>query len=490
MNTGYGGSPSGSSRDTIGTVFVSGNFNIMHPGHLRLLRFAHELGDRLIVGVQSDRVAGIAAHVPEQLRLEGIASNSFVDDAYLIDEPVEAVIEKLKPDIVVKGKEHENRTNPEREALKKYGGQLVFCSGDAVFSSVDLIRADLASERRVLGRLPEEYLDRHGIEVAAVLRLIERFKTLRVCVVGDLIVDDYIACNPLGMSQEDPTIVVTPVDTRRFVGGAGIVSAHAAVLGAGVRLLSVTGDDDARDFAVRELRDCGVMAELFMDRTRPTTLKQRFRANEMTLLRVNHLHQASISVKQQNLIYEQFDELVSDCELLVFSDFNYGCLPQGLVDKITTRAREGGLTIAADSQCSSQIGDISRFRGMDLLTPTEHEARVSLKNTEDGLVVLSEKLRTAAEAGNVILKLGSEGVLLHLRSEDGSLYTDRLSALNSLPRDVAGAGDSLLICSAMAMAIGATPWEAAYLGSVAAGVQVSRTGNIPLTQEDLIREIS
>ena len=40
------------------TVFVSGNFNVLHPGHLRLLRFAGELGDRLIVGVQSDRLAG------------------------------------------------------------------------------------------------------------------------------------------------------------------------------------------------------------------------------------------------------------------------------------------------------------------------------------------------------------------------------------------------------------------------------------------------
>ena len=45
------------------TVFVSGNFNVLHPGHLRLFRFARELGGRLIVGVQSDRVAGDAAHI-------------------------------------------------------------------------------------------------------------------------------------------------------------------------------------------------------------------------------------------------------------------------------------------------------------------------------------------------------------------------------------------------------------------------------------------
>ena len=67
------------------TVFVSGNFNVLHPGHLRLLRFANDCGERLIVGVLSDRVAGKAAYVPEQLRLEGVKSNSWVHDAFLID---------------------------------------------------------------------------------------------------------------------------------------------------------------------------------------------------------------------------------------------------------------------------------------------------------------------------------------------------------------------------------------------------------------------
>ena len=52
------------------TVLVSGNFNILHPGHLRLLRFAKECGNRLIVAVESDRIAGINAHVHENLRLE------------------------------------------------------------------------------------------------------------------------------------------------------------------------------------------------------------------------------------------------------------------------------------------------------------------------------------------------------------------------------------------------------------------------------------
>ena len=53
------------------TIFISGNFNILHPGHLRLMRFARELGDELIVGVYSDSLGGEAVHVPRRDAFRG-----------------------------------------------------------------------------------------------------------------------------------------------------------------------------------------------------------------------------------------------------------------------------------------------------------------------------------------------------------------------------------------------------------------------------------
>ena len=103
-------------------IFVSGCFNVLHPGHLRLLRFAKECGDRLIVAVQSDRLAADEAHVHEHLRLEGVQSISWVDEAFIFDEPLTDLITRLRPDIIVKGKEHEFRANSELAILEKYGG--------------------------------------------------------------------------------------------------------------------------------------------------------------------------------------------------------------------------------------------------------------------------------------------------------------------------------------------------------------------------------
>ena len=478
------------------TVLVSGRFNVLHPGHLRLFRFAKECGDRLVVAVENDKLAGNLAHINAQLRLEGVASNSYVDEAILIDLPVVELIKALRPNFVVKGKEHENQDNPEEKAVAEYGGKLLFSSGETTYSSLDLLRRELTSSITGTIQLASAFMNRRKIERARLLEICEKFKTLRVTVIGDLIIDEYITCEPLGMSQEDPSIVVTPIDSVRFVGGAGIVAAHAAGLGAEVDFISVSGLDSARAFALRKLNDFKVSANILEDSSRPTTVKQRYRAKGKSLLRVSHLRQGAISAALQEQMLELVKSVLPKADLIVFSDFNYGVLPQSLVNQVIAIAKTFSVFIVADSQSSSQVGDISRFTGIDLITPTEYEARIYTRNYQDGLVVLAEKLRSQADVKNVLLKLGDEGLLIHAKDategsiEGGQIWTDQVPALNLHPKDVAGAGDSLLVVSAMALTCKANIWEAACLGSLAAAIQVGRVGNTPLRIEELTREIA
>ena len=317
-------------------------------------------------------------------------------------------------------------------------------------------------------------------------------RSLKVCVIGDVIVDEYIQCDPLGMSQEDPTIVVTPILTERFIGGAAIVAAHARSLGArSVDFVSVSGDDDEAQYVADELDSAGVRARLIRDHDRPTTLKQRYRAGNKTLLRVSRLRQHRISKALQQQALDHVRDSLDSADLVIFSDFNYGVLPQELVDEITGECHRRDVKIFADSQSSSQVGDVSRFRDATLLTPTEREARIALGNYEDGLVVIAEKLRERANAENILVTLGAEGILIHPKvTEKGQWLTDRLPALNTAPKDSAGAGDCLLVCTSMALALGRSIWESAYLGSLAAACQVGRTGNIPLSAAELLVEIN
>ena len=469
-------------------VFVSGNFNVIHPGHLRLLNFGAECGDFLVVGVTGDGVAG--TFVPANLRLENVKAISAVNYAFLLPCPVEEFVAALKPHIVVKGKEHEAHFNPEQPVINGYGGKLFFSSGEVRFSSIDLLQRELRESNHSSIRKSIDFTARHGFDSKGLIGLVERFSALRVVVVGDLIVDEYVTCDPLGMSQEDPTIVVTPILQERFIGGAGIVASHAKGLGAEVKYFGVVGEDQAAAFALQTLKAHDVDACLFKDESRPTTVKQRYRARGKTLLRVNHLRQHDIRQELISHILSEFDQALQDTDLVVFSDFNYGCLPQPLVDGIIARCNQNGVPMVADSQSSSQIGDISRFHGMLLLTPTEHEARLAVRNTGSGLTVLADELHHKSRASNVFITLGSEGVLIH--SNDGlnlGIVTDQLPAFNRAPKDVAGAGDCMLMCSSMALVAGGSIWESAYLGSIAAACQVGRVGNVPLSSVDLVQEL-
>jgi len=470
-------------------VFVSGNFNIVHPGHLRLLQFAAECGDFLVVGVNAHTASEVT--VPSEMRLEGVRAIGIVNHAFLLHEQPESFVAKLKPEIVVKGKEFEERFNPEKAAVDEYGGQLLFSSGEVRFSSLDLLQKELLETNYSSIRKPTDFPKRHGFRVGDLHALLQKFRGMRVIVLGDLIVDEYITCDPLGMSQEDPTIVVTPIKEDRFVGGAGIVAAHASGLGADVSYFGVVGNDATAKFAQDTLAGFNVKARFFTDDSRPTTLKKRYRANGKTLLRVSHLRQHDISREIAEQLSANVRLAVQNCDLLVFSDFNYGCLPQALVDHIVPSCNERGVMMVADSQASSQLGDVSRFRGMRLLAPTEYEARLATRDFSSGLVVLAEQLRARADAAQVFVTLGAEGLLIHAPSVEGDAYvTDQLPAFNLAPKDVAGAGDSLLTCASMSLAAGADIWKAAYLGCVAAACQVGRVGNFPISAEELMTELS
>ena len=466
-------------------VFVSGDFNILHPGHLRLLKFAKESGEYLIVGVNCDSVSNKG--ISQDIRLESIQATSYVDEAFILEIPAVEYIKRYKPDIVVKGKEHELKDNPEREILNEYGGRLLFSSGEIGFSSIDLLKKEFYLLNKNLNH-NSSYQKRHNFSFNDLKATIEKFSNLNVLVIGDTIVDEYITCEALGMSQEDPTIVVSPLMNDKFIGGAAIVAGHAKTLGAKVKFISVVGDDANFSYVQKSLQDLEIESFLYKDATRPTTLKQRFRASSKTLLRVNHLKQHSINSDIEKEILSQMSHQLDDIDLILFSDFSYGVLSKNLIKNIITLAKKNGVLMAADSQSSSQVGDISKFEDMTLVTPTEREIRLSLNDFESGLVVLSDKLADKARAKYIFTTLGAEGVMIYNNSKD-ELLTDNINALSNIVKDVSGAGDSLLTCSAMALCVGASVWESAYLGSIAAAIQVSRVGNIPIKKDEIFKEL-
>ena len=467
-------------------VLVSGKFNIVHPGHLRLFKFAKSCGDRLIVAVYDDDSQGVV--VKKEDRIGALDSVELVDETILIKEfMLEELLIKLQPDIVVKGKEYADQNNMEKSIVSKYGGKLIFSGGDVIYSSRDLINREITHNPLLRYDCIKNFVVSSETHFDRLLSLINQFSSKKGLVIGEVILDEYISCNPLGMSQEDPTIVVTPLESKSFLGGAGIVAAHIAGLGAKVDLLTIVGEDATAYTLKNSIQNYNVNAKFVVDISRPSILKQRYTAGAKTLLRVNHLLSHEISDDLVKEMLEAFKSRLDKIDFLIFSDFNYGGLPQKLVDEIVRACVRKNIPIFSDSQSSSQYGNVGRFKKSDIVFATEKEARLAINDHKSGLQVIANALLKRTNSRNLFLKLGAEGLLMV--SDQYKLETELLHALNSNPVDVAGAGDALLATSALCSVVGCNVWESGLLGSVASGIQVSRIGNTPVLHQELVDQI-
>jgi rfaE bifunctional protein kinase chain/domain len=460
-------------------IFISGNFNVIHPGHIRLFTFAKSLGGDLVVALFPDGSEGV--YVPSMDRHASIRSLSVIKHSFILSTSLLEVIKSLKPDIVLKGGEHASEHNPERVVVESYGGEIIFASGES-WESYFSFSDNFPSHRFYLTH-DGDYLKRHNIKRSRLKSIIEKFSSLNIMVIGDTIVDEYISVEPIGMSREDVSIITTPIDSARYLGGAGVVAAQAAALGSNTNFFSMTGSDDLRGYVCDELNRKNISYILLKDTSRPTTLKTRYQCQNKTLFRLSKLRHHPINPQFAQDLYAQVESKLNGCNALIFSDFSYGFLGEDVVKLIIELANKLGILVVADSQSSSQIGNLAKFIGANLITPTEYEARQTLDNYAGGLAGLATALVAKLECDYAFITLGKEGLLVQDSRND--FATDNIKALNSNPINVSGAGDTLLAIATLALASGASIWEAAYLGSIGAGVKVSTAGNSPISIKEM-----
>jgi rfaE bifunctional protein nucleotidyltransferase chain/domain len=126
-------------------VFTNGVFDLLHPGHLRYLQAARRHGDVLVVGVNSDRsvraIKGESRPVtPEDERAEMLSALACVDAVTVFDEDTPAaLIERLVPDVLVKGEDWKDRDNPGREFVESRGGRMEFERFESGYSATSII---------------------------------------------------------------------------------------------------------------------------------------------------------------------------------------------------------------------------------------------------------------------------------------------------------------------------------------------------------------
>ena len=304
--------------------------------------------------------------------------------------------------------------------------------------------------------------------------LLADLSSVRLLIVGDVMLDRYWFGDVSRISPEAPVPVVKVERCEERPGGAANVARNAAALGAKVALLSLVGKDEAGESLARLVAEGGIDASLHVDEGVSTTVKLRVIGRQQQLLRIDFENRPSHEVLRAKL--KEFAERLPECDAVVFSDYGKGGLTH--IGEMIQLARAAGKVVLVDPKGD----DYSAYRGATIITPNRSEMRevVGRWRDEADLERRATELRERLELGALLVTRSEEGMSLFL--------PDRTIHEKAVARevfDVSGAGDTVIATLAVMAAHGADWADAIHMANVAAGVVVGKLGTAVVTREEL-----
>ena len=312
-----------------------------------------------------------------------------------------------------------------------------------------------------------------------------RFASVRLLVLGDVMLDRYVFGQVTRISSEAPIPVLLAQARDQVLGGAGNVALNAAALGAQAVLVGVRGADVAGAELASVIAACpSITDQMVTDPTRPTTVKTRFVAGGHQLLRLDEEKVTPIGPALEEAVLARFEAALAACDVVVLSDYAKGVLTDAVLRSAIATARAADKPVIVDPKRAR----FEAYAGADVLTPNALEvARATGIDAEEdtGAAAAGAAARAQADAGAVLVK----------RSEKGLTLVRRTAAPVHIPTrarevaDVSGAGDTLVSAFALALAAGAPMAEAAALGNAAAAIVVSKHGTATVSQAELFEAL-
>ena len=477
------------------TILVYGHFSTIHPGHIRFLRHAKSLGKTLIVALIGDKPtkSQVQNRYSQSSRAEALSLLRIIDIILLLSgDELDQAIKLIKPDILFLGSEMKKLPYILSciGIINNQGGRVEFHGNDAQYVSTDLLSSSSIDIRKERVEKFKSMCKKYSITPKNLLGCIDNFSKSRILVIGDTIIDQFVACEALGISAEAPVVVVRELANKNFLGAAGIVAAHIKSIGCKCELVSIVGNDDAGKFAQTQMEEICLGGKLFIDKSRPTTFKKRYMVDNQKLFRVSRLEETNISSDLENQIINYIEMNAYRFDAIVISDFVYGVITPKIIASIKSYSVKYSLPIIGDLQCSSQVGSILKFKDFTLLCPNERELRIALQDKDSALEVLSQNLIAKTNSEKLIVKLAGEGFIFYHKTSEQSVISDAFPALSVNPVDVAGAGDSVLAVMAAGLASKQDDFLTCAIACCMAQIAVETMGNTPVTKKELKNSIT
>lgn len=317
-------------------------------------------------------------------------------------------------------------------------------------------------------------------------QILQHFNRQTIVVLGDLMLDEFIWGEVRRISPEAPVPVVEVKRETWHLGGAGNVVSNLLALGAQAIPIGLIGDDVAgarlrEAFATTNANTSG----LIVDAARPTTRKTRIVAHSQQMLRTDREDRTPINTINEANVAAAFEQALAKAQAVIISDYDKGLLTPSLLQMAIGHAQTVGKTVCLDPK----IKNFQHYRGVDVITPNQHEAEraADLEITdEESVRTAATNIRNMLACKNVLITRGEHG--MSLLAEDATLFT--IPTVAREVYDVTGAGDTVIATLTLALAAGATLFEAAILANHAAGVVVAKVGTASLTQSELLASLA
>ena len=322
-------------------------------------------------------------------------------------------------------------------------------------------------------------------KIASLKDLFRTFDTMKVLIIGDVMVDSYLWGNVDRISPEAPVPILS-VNKRDYrLGGAANVALNIQSLGATPILCSVIGKDMDGDNFLKLMKNKKMMPKgIVKSKSRITTIKHRVISGSHHMLRVDSEIDRNINAQEADSLVKAAKKLIPACDAIIFEDYDKGVLTREVIEEIIAFAKKCGVPTIVDPKKRNFL----HYKNASLFKPNKKEMKEGLKLDGD----LKEITEIRKAVSLLKKKLNNETVLITL-SEKG-IYIDQDKEKHHIPAhlreisDVSGAGDTVVSVAALCYALNLPPKFLAGLSNLAGGIVCEHVGVVPVNKKDLLKE--
>jgi rfaE bifunctional protein kinase chain/domain len=317
--------------------------------------------------------------------------------------------------------------------------------------------------------------------------LFETFKTKKIIVLGDVMLDAYIIGKVSRISPEAPVPIVIFDKNEERLGGAANVALNLSSLGAKAYICSVIGKDNEGEQLIKLLEQNSISSNgIVLSESRKTTVKTRIIGNNQQLLRIDSEQTNPISNQEESALFLKLESLIADgVDALIFQDYNKGTLNQDFIQKVITLCEKNNVSTSVDPKKMNFFA----YEGVTLFKPNLKELKegIDFQFNIDNLTDFNqavEVLRKKLKHKITFITLSENGV--YIKNDEKEKF---VSAHVRNISDVSGAGDTVISLAALCLASDLDIEDIAEISNLAGGLVCEKPGVVSVNKDELMQEL-